>query len=381
MAEGERQVVEPLPDLVQGKVGSKVQVSKNETRLVDERIKRILWGRSIVSVKDGNGADLTFILRSLTSHEGNRLDFVYHKELAEALRRGMLMEDELIQLLDGAGLWTGNDDIYLKGLERKEKLLAEKLSQYKFQKTLLKKVEKEMEETKVEREERERFRDSLLMLSAENRAEEIRRRHMIYMSTEDAEERSFWPNIESFLDDYDLVLVFNLAISYYRNNVFSESEMRQVARSGAWRFRWSAAKDGADLFGQPISSWTEAQNAIVYWSQFYDFVFESMDRPPDAVVKDDVACDVWYEDQVKKLARKGDERTNVLGTKKATTNKFHQEQFVMVSPGDVDTVKEVQEMNPIHTRNKLRREQEVVKKSGKVSEWELRKGDYVSGRM
>lgn len=358
-----------------------MQVSKNEARLIEERIRRILWGRSIVVVKNGDGVDITFVIRSLTAKEGSRLDFVYEKEFVEALRRGMLKEEELLQLLDRVGLWTTDDETYLRGLERKVQLLGEKALQYKFQKTLLKKVENELKETNAEKDEKERFRDSLMMLSAENRAEEIRRRHMIYMSTEDVNEHPYWSSFDAFLDDYDLVLVFNLALTYYKNNVFSEKETRSIARSGTWRFRWSAAKDGADLFGHPVSEWTEAQNAIVYWSQFYDFVFESMDRPPDVIVSDDVSCDAWYDEQVKKMSRKGDEKRNVLGTKKATTNKFHQEHFVMVGHGDVESVKEIQEMNPSSTRNKLRNEQEVIKKSGKISEWQLRKGEYVSGRV
>lgn len=358
-----------------------MQVSKEEARLIDERIKRILWGKSMAKVTNGEGKDVICILRSLTSKENSRLDFVYQSEYAAAVASGMLPEEDLLKCLDGAGLWVGNDDVYLKGLEHKEKILGEKLLQYKFQKTLLKKAEKALEETKQERLERERFRDSLLMLSAENRAEEIRRRYMIFMTAEDVNEKPIWSSLDEFLDCYDLTLIFNLAIAYYKSNIFNEAEIRQAARSGAWRFRWSAAKEGADLFGTAINAWSDAQNAIVYWSQYYDFVFESMDRPPENVVCDDAACDAWYEDQVKKLSNKGNENRNFLGTKKATTTKFHQEQFVMVSPGDKEAVKEIQELNPAHTRNKLRREQEVIKKTGKISEWNLRKGDYISGRM
>jgi hypothetical protein len=213
------------------------------------------------------------------------------------------------------------------------------------------------------------------MLSAENRAEEIKRRHMIMLSVEDIEEKRYWSDLNVFLNENDLVLIYNLAIAYYKNNVLSEKETREIARSGQWRYRWASAKNGADLFGKPICDYSEMQNSLVYWSQFYDYVFESMDRPGDLIINDDDACDAWYNDQIKKTAVKGDNQKNIVGTKKATTNKFHQEQFVMVDPKDADSVKKVQEMNTSSTREQLRRENEFIKKNkGRVSEWKLRKG-------
>jgi hypothetical protein len=68
--------------------------------------------------------------------------------------------------------------------------------------------------------------------------------------------------------------------------------------------------------------------------------------------------------------------------KKAKTGKFHQEVFVMVEKGDSEAVEKVQSMNTADTRAMLRKEHDKIKKSkGRISEWELRKQQYSSGRL
>lgn len=342
------------------------------------KIDRILWGKSICDVRDGSGEIRNFTLRSLTIQETNFLEYIYSHELNQVVKDGMLTSEELQELYTIDEVWTEKDDIYLRGLERKESILKDQVKQFQFLKSKKKKAEKDLIKTRDEIAEKVEYKSSLFMLSAENRAEEMKRRFMVMFSTQDIAGNQHWPNEKAFLDDTDLILVYNLAIAYYTNNVFNQAETRQIARSGQWRYRWSAAKNGADLFG-PVRDWSEMQNAIVYWSQFYDFVLENMDSPGDNIVNDDDACDAWYDDQIKKTSKKGNDTKNIVGTKKASTNKFHQEQFVMVDPNDRESVEKIQEMNTSSTREQLRKEHGVIKKSkGRISEWRLRKGNLSS---
>ena len=347
--------------------------ARERARRLQERIDRVMWGRSYASVQDGDGRVRDVVLRSLTANESNRLNFLYDKEKRLAVEAGLLPEEELATILESQGTWTSKDEVRIHDLERKIALFKDQVRQFQFMKARLAKAKRDLEAAESEIRELSNLRGSVMALSAEGRAEEVKRRHMVFMASEKDVGIPMWDSLERFLDEDDLVLVYNSAIAYYANNVMNEAETREVARSGPWRYRWGAAKNGADLFGRPVSEWTESQCALVYWSQFYDYVFESLDRPNAAVVDDDDACDAWYEQQSKKHAAKGDEKRNLLGTKKAKTSKFHQEQFVMVDPGDKEAVKEVQDMNAPSTRAALRREREMIKKSGgRVSEWKLR---------
>jgi len=179
----------------------------------------------------------------------------------------------------------------------------------------------------------------------------------------------YWNTYDEFLDEDDTTLIFNLAIAYYNNNLFDIKIIREIARSPAWRFRWNVARKGADLFGKPVSEWSEMQNMLVYWSQVYDMAFESAERPPDSVINDDMAFDTWLNQQSAEFDH-GSKKINPQG-KIIKGNKNHNEFFIM-SDGSKDSVKEIQEKNPESVRRKLRREQKIIKEKGRVSEWELR---------
>jgi len=155
---------------------------------IQEKINQILWGKVIVQVDDCCGNSLPFILRSLTSAEINYLDFIYRQELCEAFSQGLVSEEDLTDIYIQQELWTDDDDVYVRGLKKKIKLLKEQVQQFQFLKARRKLAENKLRQTKKELLEKEIFKNQLFMLSAENRAEEIKRRHMIMMCSENMSE-------------------------------------------------------------------------------------------------------------------------------------------------------------------------------------------------
>ena len=124
------------------------------------------------------------------------------------------------------------------------------------------------------------------------------------------------------------------------------------------------------------------QNTLVYWSQYYDFVYDSHEKPAPMIIEDDDALDAWVNDALKSRgssAGSGKQKRNMFGSKKASQKKSHQEQFVMVQPGNQESIDRVQDMNTSTVRRQLRSENARLKQSkGKrVSEWQLRKGQYL----
>jgi hypothetical protein len=340
---------------------------------IEPIIQKILWGKSLSRVKDGEENEHTFILRSLTIKEANYVQFVYDKEYDDAILNGILGQKDLEELYEETGDWTNGHEDKIQELEKQIKILKVKIKNYQFMTVKKKQTEKQLEKVQNELVELQRQKSNLFLVSAEARAEEIKRRNMVMLSTETSDEEKYWQTEISFLEERDHVLVYNLARTYFDSNIFDTPTLRKIARNPSWRFRWSAAKTGADLFGKPISEWSEMQNLLIYWSQYYDGIFEHPDKPGDIIINDDNACDAWVEEQSKKSAGAASNDKNIFGTKKAKTQKNHAEHFIMVGQNDQEAIKNVQDMNAPSVRERLRSEYDKIKNSKRrISEWNLR---------
>lgn len=330
-------------------------------------IEQILWGKCIVDIGGFDNKPQSFILRSLTIKEANYAQFIYDKEYNLAITNNIMSQETLKLLLADAGIDIDNYDQQIKRIELDIQKTKAQIKHYEFFTAKKRQLEKILNKLTNEIDNLNKTKEHLLAMSAESRAEEVRRRYVVMLSTETLDEERYWPTEIDFIDERDSLLIYNLAIAYYKKNIFDMTTVRQIARSSAWRFRWAAAKNGADLFGRPISEWSEMQNLLVYWSQFYDFVFESPDRPSDIIIDDDAACDSWVEDQNKKYSNKAT---------RSKSGRLQQEQFIMVAPKDKDAIKKVQNMNTKATRAQLQQEHQIIKEKKHISDWKLRKGRY-----
>lgn len=334
---------------------------------LSEKISQILWAKSFVDVFDYNNHEHTFVLRSLSIKENNYLNFIYEKELRHAQSLGILTQDQLRRLFRAQEVWGEKEEDRKEKLKEELIILGNQLKAAEFHTVQKKKIKKKIESAREELENLNKQEISLFSTSAENRAEEYKRRLMIFLFTETIDEKPFWGSKEQFMRDTDMTLLNNLIHAYFKNNIYDEKTLREIARSAEWRFRWMAAKHGEHLFGKPISEWSEMQNMLVYWSEYYDGIYESIERPPDYVIEDDASCDAWVKDQNKKAAM------SRAGSKKKSGQKLdHAERFVVVGKDDEEAIKKVHELNPDKVREQLRTEFEQIKKANKrVKEWEL----------
>ena len=92
---------------------------------------------------------------------------------------------------------------------------------------------------------------------------------------------------------------------YKRGEPFYLSDlMRMLAKSSLAKLEWSVAKStpgNVRLFSDELKNWSPAQKYFVYWCSFYDRVYESMERPPDRVIKNDELLEMWLKKQEDKL--------------------------------------------------------------------------------
>ncbi|MHA2111274.1 MAG: hypothetical protein ACXADW_11465 [Candidatus Hodarchaeales archaeon] len=345
---------------------------------IREAIDKILWGKSFVDVINGYGVENTFILRSLSIKESNLSKYIYKKEYKKSLIEGLLTKEELSMILAQDNIWGVPQEQELEAIDEGIKLLQIKVKDSQFFTVRKKKFEKQLKDLRKRQSNLLQTQNNLFNITAETRAEEVQRRYIVLLSTEDDNEQPYWDSEEEFMNCNDCVLLYNLAIAYYQYNWFSEKELRKIARHPEWRYRWMASKSGDGLFGKPISEWSEMQEGVVYWSQYYDSVYDAYEKPSDVIIDNDEALDAWMREQNKKhKSGTPSKDKNMFGHKKSATKQDHQEQFIMVAQDDKEAVEKVQEMNSEQTRERLRREREIFKKKGgRVKEWDLRKGKH-----
>ena len=350
---------------------------ENKMNKIESLIEKILWGKSLADVKDYQDNSRLFVLRSLTIKESNLVNHLYRKAYEEAVFNGIFTVEEAEEFYKDTNLWTEREEDKIIQLESDITYLKNKVKQLEFFTVRQKQVKRKLKSVEKELIQLKNDKINLFSITADNRAEEIKRRYTIMLSTENENDDRYWKTMEEFKQETDFILIYNLAVTYLQQNLFNEKTLREVARNNNWRFRWSAAKMGADLFGRPISEWSEMQNMLVYWSQYYDYIIEHPEKPSENIINDDASCDAWIDGQGKPASKTKSNAENISrqGNKRTKFNS-HGEQFIMVAKGDKDAINRVQEMNSPATRAQLRRESKVISNTkGRISEWKLRKGD------
>ena len=110
----------------------------------------------------------------------------------------------------------------------------------------------------------------------------------------------YWKTVEDFDNETNSGLI-NSLISEVSNQFYSEKEIRKISRSEPWRSMWKTySKGGGQLFDCPISDMCKSQRDLCYWSNIYDNVFDSHERPEWEIIDNDEELDIWFENQYNK---------------------------------------------------------------------------------
>ena len=276
---------------------------------VTELLDAITWGRRIVSVKDIDGKQHTYVFRPLTLEERNMGNYLHRQAIEESPLppRAQLVRDAVI-----AGLWDKTFDEQTSLLVKERDKLTKDLELQ----------EKADRGRKTPRTKTVRLRDRVKYVSrvlakldmdrtqyidlpsAEYNAECLRGTYFLRCATLSFPEMNqVWSSLKELEEERETSLVAALLRTYYDESIASEAEIRTVARSGYWRCKWIGSKKNRGvktLFDREMYDLTMDQFRLVYWSQVYDSAFESMDAPSDEVVEDDNLFDRWLDEQHQK---------------------------------------------------------------------------------
>lgn len=176
------------------------------------------------------------------------------------------------------------------------------------------------------------IRSTYVNHTCERFADSRKNKYMLYLCcyNPDTDER-IWDSMEELEESLSTSEYNILVYGMLKTLNMNVTTMRRLARSPMWRSRWiTATKTGQNIFEGEITNWDINKVYLCYWSNFYDNVYESPERPEEFIMKDDEMLDNYLE-------QKSNEREN---EKKGATS--HN-----LSGGDTDVARFKVKVNPI----------------------------------
>ncbi len=352
-------------------------------------LNNILWGRRYISVKDSNEKSHTLIAKDLELQDKIWIDFIYKQALASGKAQRLIPSAELAVFLEDSGVWTKVDNKEIQNLKislhKIEETLKDDISKRERQFSL--KLKKTVE---VELNKKSSIKTNHFINSLETYANSERVNATIFSYLYRDADTRYWKQWGDFLNETDGIFIKNATIGIFDRKPASIAQLRALARSPQWRFRWAAYKTSGDLFGKPLMELTNDQDSLVYWSQVYDAAFESLDRPAPSIIEDDAALDKWFEAQAKKRkVKEAESGKNDIGKIGTSRTWRHSEIGIVTNPDAqadmnraaklgiakntyVPTTQEVNELNSPLARKLRRHEEKKIKRYGVIEERDLR---------
>ena len=280
---------------------------------VENNLLKIFTGIEYISVNKK-----FLILKQPTNKIKQLANLEYQAVYEKAIKCGMLSKEELQKVIDKRNLFTQDDKNKIKKLQGQldaQGVLLSKTTRIKANQDRILGVIKRLkgEILKIEAKGR-----SAMMLSAENKAEEGRTFNVCSKCVYKEDGALYWSSYKDALNETDLEFKDSVLLKFimFYGGVRT-SIIRETARHNLWRIRYiNSQKTSEQLFGVPTSDYTTDQLNLVYWSNFYQNVYEMLpeDRPSDIIIEDDDALDAYlksyYEERNREDAARRSKKTS-----------------------------------------------------------------------
>jgi len=269
---------------------------------VEELLERIIHNRYLVKA-ESIGGDHFMLLCSPKSEHILQSRYVRARALAEAESLGLPSIEDTQQMADSSGLITEDDTALIKELQEKISGQARVLQMTKIE-GRRKPIEETIAKYDAEIGEIEAKRDRYYTLSREYKADEESVLFLAWAGALKMDGAQHWESFQSFENEKDLVLRNSVVDAYADfNRGVGVEEVRYLARHMLWRIRYTAAlKMGGPLFPGGLTELTPDQQALLYWSNYYQSIYEMLsdDRPDDDTIADDKDLDDYMESYFKR---------------------------------------------------------------------------------
>jgi len=293
----------------------------------------------------------------------NRASILYQEILDDIKYDDMISWEQAKIISQRLGIWTSENDNALQSLSNMLDNLKLELFLNHYNPTKVKKLEKQIASLKKGIEKSNDNKYTLYAHTKEYYASNIKKDFLIGISIRDKNDKKIILPEDFWLCNNPLIEMFHSVIN---RGYISVAEIREIARSEPWRSMWLAQK--GDSFGVKSVEWTETQRLLVSFSRMYDNVYESMECPPDEVIKDDDMLDGWFVKQKKDREKKQKDR--ILDDKFGKIkNNDGQEIFVVAGRDDIQ---DIYNMNDNSSRNIIRSRAKQIEQNKEVKHQHLK---------
>ena len=272
---------------------------------LETHIDEISTGTKVIEAENEGGDPLVLVIQQPKSRDKLFASLIYKQTYEQAKKEGIKTHEEMRDILEQRGIINEEDELVIKVLRDKleaQRVLLAKTTQVRANRDRIIKViaslENELKEIIFKRER-------TFGLTAEAKSNEEKLAYWCRRYVYKSEGELLWPTKEEYNDDKDHVLRMNIFTEYSRFVLGLTTEIiRYIARSNLWRIRYvTALKCGTDLFGMPAVNFSADQTNLLYWSHFYQGVYEMMpdDQPSEEIIEDDTALDAYMENYYKEM--------------------------------------------------------------------------------
>lgn len=302
---------------------------------VERYLNRIFTGRALVYV-----GEKLFIFKQPTNDIKAHSDLIYDRAYYKAVDSGLLPISDLEELIKKRNLFTEDDQDRLQELktrkEAQESILS-KTTRVKARQDRLIGIIAKLDEDIYELESRY---TSKLSMSAEAKAEEERALYVCWACVYDDNMGRCWDTFEDLLNELDINFRNELLIKFlkFRSGI-DTTTIRYLARHNLWRIRYvTSQKTSEPLFGVPTSEYTNDMLSMVYWSNYYQSIYEMMpkDRPSDSIIEDDAALDAYMKSYYEERNREdAADRARGQNSGRGKLSAFDKEEVIVTKAHDL----------------------------------------------
>ena len=263
---------------------------------ISNTILRIATARHILKVDNGS-KKVWLVFKQPDNLIKLRALSIYDEAYNDALKDGLLPSSELEELLKTRNIFTEEDQKKIDDIESKlkgQRAILAKTTKIKARQDRLLKIIIDLEQ---EANEIKYKKYSKMIMSAEVKADEYKHSFICSECVYYDNDVRYWSAFDDLMSETDLDFKDIVVSEFLKfHNGVDTSIIRYIARHGLWRIQYTNSQKVSDpLFGVPISQYTNDQLNLVYWSSYYQNIYEMMpeDKPSDLIIEDDAALDAY----------------------------------------------------------------------------------------
>ncbi len=267
---------------------------------VEELLESVLNNKRLIKVdaEPGEPDDRFVILSHPAPDEILLSRYTREAALIDAAKEGLPSREDIIEVIEERGILKPEEKERLT--ELRDKIAAQRrllsLTKIEARRTP---VEKSIAMLLEEVGHLESKGEELYLLTREYKADEAALLYLVWAATYTLKSAKWWQSFDAFEAETDLTFRSSVITEYAMfNRGLSTEKIRFLARHVLWRIRYTAAlKIGGPLFPQELHAITPDQQSLLYWSNFYQSIYEMMpdDQPDDKTIQDDDALDGYME--------------------------------------------------------------------------------------